>query len=103
MRENISRFMVCLVAAIFFIIPSVLFANTVTVTAVGEYIMGDNDTYTEAKRLALEDAKRIALEKVGTYIESKTEVKEGAVTSDEIRQYTAGIVKYWGIKQRLLK
>jgi len=33
------------------------------------------------------------LEKVGTYIESKTEVKNGIVSSDEIKQYTAGIVK----------
>lgn len=73
--------------------PKPLFAENTTMTAVGEYVMGDNDTYTEAKKLALQDAKRILLEKVGTYVESKTEVKDGIVKSDEIKQYTAGIVR----------
>jgi len=73
--------------------PGILFAGNVTLDALGEYVMGDNDTYTDAKKLALQDAKRVLLEKVGTYIESKTEVKNGVVSSDEIKQYTAGIVK----------
>jgi hypothetical protein len=68
-------------------------ASPVTLTADGEYVMGDNDTYTEGKRLALQDAKRLILEKVGTYMESTTQVKDYAVKSDEIRLYTAGIVK----------
>ena len=38
------------------------------VHATGEYSMGDNDTRTDAKRLALLDAKRLALERAGTYI-----------------------------------
>nr|MBI3614703.1 tetratricopeptide repeat protein [Nitrospirota bacterium] len=59
----------------------------------GEYRMGDNDTRTDAKRLALQDAKRLALEKAGTYIESLTEVKNFAVSKDEVRAYTAGIVE----------
>ncbi len=33
-----------------------------TITATDEYRMGDNDTRTDAKRLALLDAKRLALE-----------------------------------------
>lgn len=75
------------------LIPSISTAETVTIKAVGEYIMGDNDTFTEGKRLALQDAKRLALEKVGTYIESTTEVKSRAVSIDEIKSYTAGIIK----------
>ncbi|HEX9782205.1 MAG TPA: hypothetical protein VGA56_05655, partial [Opitutaceae bacterium] len=62
-------------------------------TATGEYRMGDNDTKTDAKRLALLDAKRLALEQVGTYLEGVTEVKNLRVTKDEIRSYTAGIVE----------
>lgn len=58
----------------------------------GEYRMGDHDTRTEAIRMAIELAKREALEQVATYLESVTEVKDMDVTRDEIRTYTAGIV-----------
>jgi tetratricopeptide (TPR) repeat protein len=64
-----------------------------TLTATGEYRMGDNDTKTDAKRLALQDGKRLALEKAGTYIESITEVKNFQLSRDELRAYTAGMVE----------
>lgn len=63
------------------------------ITAIGEYRMGDNDTRIDAKRLALLDAKRLALEQAGTYIESITQIKNFDLTKDEIRAYTAGIVE----------
>ena len=64
-----------------------------TITATGEYRMGDNDTRTDAKRLALLDAKRLSLEQAGVYIESITEVNNLDLTKEEIRAYTAGIVE----------
>ncbi len=73
--------------------PNPAGAEVRTLTATGEYRMGDNDTKTDAKRLALLDAKRLALEQVGTYLEGVTEVKDLRVTKDEIRSYTAGIVE----------
>ena len=93
MKKNIKHHIAFIIVFIIIFLPDTLFAENITMTAVGEYVMGDNDTYIEAKKLALQDAKRILLEKVGTYIESKTEVKDGIVKSDEIKQYTAGIVK----------
>jgi hypothetical protein len=54
--------------------------------------MGDHDTRLDAARMAIEAAKRQALEQVATYLESVTEVKNLDVTRDEIRTYTAGIV-----------
>jgi hypothetical protein len=66
--------------------------NVRVVTAIGEYRMGDHDTRTDAVRLAVEAAKREALEQVATYLESVTEVKNMDVTRDDIRTYTAGIV-----------
>jgi len=72
---------------------SVAWAEVRTITATGEYRMGDNDTRADAKRIALQDAKRLALEKVGTYIESITEVKNLSLSKDEVRAYTAGIVE----------
>lgn len=74
-------------------LPAVATAEIRTVTATGEYRMGDNDTRTDAKRLALLDAKRLALEQVGTYLEGVTEVKNFGLSRDEIRAYTAGIVE----------
>ncbi|MGH7259431.1 MAG: tetratricopeptide repeat protein [Nitrospiraceae bacterium] len=68
-------------------------AEIKTITATGEYRMGDNDTRTDAKRLALLDAKRLALEQAGTYLESVTEVKNLGVARDELNAYTAGIVE----------
>jgi hypothetical protein len=62
------------------------------VTASGEYRMGDHDTRADAVRLAIEAAKREALEQVATYLESVTEVQNLDVTRDEIRTYTAGVV-----------
>ena len=67
-------------------------ANVRVVTASGEYRMGDHDTRTDAVRLAIEAAKREALEQVATYLESVTEVQNMDVTRDDIRTYTAGIV-----------
>jgi hypothetical protein len=62
------------------------------VTASGEYRMSDHDTRMDAVRMAMESAKRQALEQVATYLESVTEVKNLDVTRDEIRTYTAGIL-----------
>ena len=63
-----------------------------TVTASAEYRLGDHDSRLDATRMAVEAAKRQALEQVATYLESVTEVRNLDVTRDEIRSYTAGIV-----------
>lgn len=73
-----------------------------TITSTGEYRMGDNDTRTDAKHLALLDAKRLALEQAGVYIESVTEVKSLDLTKEEIRAYTAGIVEVTEQKTRTM-
>jgi len=73
-------------------VPSPPPAAVRVVTASGEYRMGDHDTRADAVRLAIEAAKRQALEQVATYLESVTEVKNLDVTRDDIRTYTAGIV-----------
>ena len=62
------------------------------IQATGRYHLGDNDTRIDGHRLALMDAKRNALEKAGTYVESITEVKDFQLTRDDIRTYTAGII-----------
>ncbi len=61
------------------------------VTAEGEYRMSDRDTKEDAIRLAMEEAKRNALEQVASYLEAVTVVRNFDVTQDEIRSYTAGV------------
>ncbi|MCS6288089.1 MAG: hypothetical protein H8K10_03830 [Nitrospira sp.] len=73
--------------------PPTRSADSRIVTAGGEYRMGDHDRRTDAVRLAVEAAKTGALEQVATYLESVTEVQDMNVTRDDIRSYTAGIVK----------
>ena len=67
-------------------------ADSRIVTASGEYHLGDHDTRTDGARLAVETAKRDALEQVATYLERVTEVRDMNLTRDDIRSYTAGIV-----------
>lgn len=73
--------------------PPTRSADARTVNASGEYRMGDHDSRADAIRLALEAAKKDALEQVATYIERITDVRDLNVTRDDIRSYTAGIVK----------
>ena len=57
------------------------------------HIMGDNDTKNDAKRICFLEAKRLCIEKAGTYIESNSNVINGELTRDEIRAYAAAILK----------
>lgn len=68
------------------------FAEFLTVTAEGEYVLGDHDTKEDGTRLAVEAAKRHALEQVVTYVESVTTATALDLTRDEIRTYSAGVV-----------
>lgn len=68
-------------------------AEIKVIAADSSYIMGDNDSKIDARRIATQEAKRKALEIAGTYIESFTEVKNMALTKDEIKAYTAGVVE----------
>lgn len=93
MKYGIPKSGTLLTVALVFCVTGPALAEVRTITATGEYRMGDNDTRTDAKRLALLDAKRLALEQAGTYIESITEVKNLDLAKEEIRAYTAGIVE----------
>jgi hypothetical protein len=65
---------------------------THVVTVSSDYRMGAYDTPAAAVRMAIQSAKRQALEQVATYLESVTEIKHLDVTRDELRAYSAGSV-----------
>jgi len=64
-----------------------------TIYASYKYTLGDSDTKSDAKKIAFIEAKRLCLEKAGSYIESNTEVLNFRLSKDEIKTYTGGILK----------
>jgi hypothetical protein len=68
------------------------FAETSTIISEGKYVMGDLDTKKDAKTQALIEAKRMAMEKAGTYLESFTEVRDFKLSKDQIQIIAAGIM-----------
>lgn len=69
------------------------FAQVKEVFGESTYVMGDNDSKNDARRLCHLAAKREALEKAGVVIESTSSVLNYEVTKDEINTYTAALVK----------
>ena len=71
-------------------------AASETIHASGEYVMGENETMTDAKLLARKNAERNAAEQGGVYVESMTEVKAAQVTKDKITAIAAALMKVQG-------
>ena len=94
----IKTFYLLLSLSLFF--PAATFAATKVIYADHRYRLGDNDSRNDARRLCLIEAKRSALDKAGTYIESLTEVENLQVTKDEISIYSAAIVKIQTIDEK---
>lgn len=67
-------------------------AETKTVTATGKFVMGDLDSKSSAKKIALMNAKQSALEKAGTFLTSSSEVQNYQLTKDEITTLAAGVM-----------
>ncbi len=68
-------------------------AEIKTIEADSTYIMGDNDSKVDARRIAVQEAKRKALELAGTYVEGLTQVKNYRLSKDEIKSYTGGVME----------
>ena len=58
-----------------------------------KYVMGDRDTKSDARRICFLEAKRMCLEKAGTYIESNTEVLNYKLSKDQIKAYSAAVIQ----------
>jgi hypothetical protein len=87
-----SKEMVCLFAVLS-LFGGLAYAKSETVFCEYKYVMGDNDTKHDAKKIAFIEAKRICVEKVGTLLESETVVSSAHLTKDEVRAYALGLLK----------
>jgi len=68
-------------------------ARTSDFIEVYTYDAGENDSKLTCRTVSLIEVKRLLLEKIGTYLETRTEVKNFEITSDDIVAITGGIVK----------
>jgi hypothetical protein len=82
------------------ILPFSAFAVVETITATHKYVMGDNDSKNDARRMCFMEAKRKVLEKAGSYIESNTTVRNYQLAKDEIIAYSAALLKIETIDEK---
>lgn len=75
------------------IATGIAYAKSETVFCEYKYVMGDNDTKHDAKKIAFIEAKRICVEKIGTLLESETIVASSQLTKDQVRAYALGLLK----------
>lgn len=73
--------------------PSYGFTRVQEIISEGTYNMGDGETAHVAESRALLNAKRVALEQAGTYIESYSKVENLQLTKDEIQVLSSGIME----------
>ncbi len=90
---------ICLLIFIIILLPSLSFGKVKTIYASHKYIMGDNDSKNDARKMCFIEAKRKALEMAGTYIKSNTEIKNLQLTKDEITIYSSALLKVETVKE----
>jgi len=97
--ERSSYKAVWMMLCLLFVMGSTSLAAAEIIYATHQYTMGDNDSKNDARRMCFLEAKRIAIEKAGTYIESLTEVKDARFTKDEVRAYSSALLKVETVKE----
>jgi tetratricopeptide (TPR) repeat protein len=92
-EKDMRHILAITIAALFLLFPSHAFTQVKEIVSEGSYNMGDGETPTVAESRALLNAKRVALEQAGTYVESYTKVENVQLTKDEIQVLASGIME----------
>src|SRR5437867_6659742 len=74
-------------------LPVPVWAEVHSITATGEYRMGDHDSLADAKRVASSNAKALAVGEAGTYLENVPAVKQLGFNAEELRAYITGLLE----------
>ena len=90
---------ICFVFLAIILLPSLSFGKAKTIYASHKYIMGDNDSKNDTRKMCFIEAKRKALEMAGTYIKSNTEIKNLQLTKDEITIFSSALLKVETVKE----
>jgi tetratricopeptide (TPR) repeat protein len=80
-------------ALLFLMVANPAFAEKKVFIEEYTYQASEADSKFSCRAIAMEQVKRLLLEKLGTYLESETEVKNFQMTKDRITMLTAGIVR----------
>lgn len=78
-----------------------LWAEKKTYIQSATQVVGSNQSVNEVRPIALLEAKRLALEQAGTYVESITVSQDFEITRDEVLSLTAGIVETKVIDEKI--
>lgn len=92
MRRNL-RLWIGTMNAVALLITSSALAKMEAVTCEYKYVLGDNVTKHEARKIAFQEAKRRCAEQIGTLLVSETVVSSSDLTKDEIRAYSLSDMK----------
>ncbi len=82
-----------IIAILLCILPVCAVAAERVLEAEHVYVLGENDTRAEARRICLLEAKRKLVEEVGTWVQSRTEVGNLQLTQDQIRTFSSAFVR----------
>lgn len=99
-KAKLYKVAASLTLAVLLLLPMPAWAEVKEIFAEGTYIMGDGETPSVAQERAIQEAKRLAVEQAGTYLESFTEVQNMQLTRDEIRVFASGVVQTTVIEQK---
>lgn len=75
-----------------FLLTSIAFPSEKVFSVTVKRVMGEHESRDDIREFATLEAKRMALEKAGTYIETETVVREFNLERDEIIAVTAGVI-----------
>lgn len=84
---------IAILITLFLLIPVHGFTTIRDIITEGDYNMEDGETPIVAESRALLNAKRIALEQAGTYVESYSKVKNFQLVEDEVKVLTSGTIE----------
>ena len=83
-----------------FLFPMVTQASIVSFEEKYIYDASEADSKISCRAISLLQVKRLLLERLGTYLETKTEIVNNQLTKDEVRILSAGIVKTEILQER---
>jgi tetratricopeptide (TPR) repeat protein len=89
---TMGKYLIPLICLSLLVTSSPAKAETKTFIEAYTYQASEADSKLQSRAIALEQVKRLLLEKLGTYLESETEVINFHLTKDQIKIFTAGIV-----------
>ncbi len=75
-------------------------AEVRTVTTSHTCLVGDSETKNDVRRACFLEAKRKAVEQAGTYVESLTEVRDFALSADQVRSFAAAVVTVESVDEK---